>query len=325
MRATEDRPVSARARRRPAGRPREQVSGAQRVRILSAMAEVACEQGVEAATVARIVESAGVSRRTFYDLFGDRRECFVAVFDESVALAARRMVPAYERQGRWVDAIRVGLLELLRFLDEEPELARVCVVHALAGDSQMLERRAEVLKALARAVEAGRAEARGVGPPPLTAEGVVGAVLAVVHARLVESRGASLTELLGPLMGLIALPYLGSAAARRELLRPTPVAPGRSQVRGGAREALEGLSMRLTYRTLRVLAVIAGEPGISNREVADRAEIADQGQVSKLLARLERLGLICNGGAGQARGAKNAWHMTPRGAEVQGAIAIDAS
>ncbi len=41
--------------------------------------------------------------------------------------------------------------------------------------------------------------------------------------------------------------------------------------------------MRLTYRTARVLEGVAGEPGISNRVVAEHAGISDPGQVSKLL------------------------------------------
>ena len=59
--------------------------------------------------------------------------------------------------------------------------------------------------------------------------------------------------------------------------------------------------MRLTYRTALVLEEVAEHPGVSNRVVAERAGISDQGQVSKLLARLEHLGLLANTGAGQAR------------------------
>ena len=61
--------------------------------------------------------------------------------------------------------------------------------------------------------------------------------------------------------------------------------------------------MRLTYRTLRVLAEIAAAPGISNREVAEAAGVRDPGQISKLLARVEGLGLVRNTGGGQAKGA----------------------
>jgi DNA-binding MarR family transcriptional regulator len=75
--------------------------------------------------------------------------------------------------------------------------------------------------------------------------------------------------------------------------------------------------MRLTYRTVRVLVFVGAHPGASNREIAEGAEIADQGQISKLLTRLQRLELVENRGAGQSRGAANSWHLTARGTEVE--------
>ncbi len=82
--------------------------------------------------------------------------------------------------------------------------------------------------------------------------------------------------------------------------------------------------MRLTYRTLMVLSVIAAEPGASNRRVGEAAGAHDQGQISKLLARLSKLGLIHNSSAGQPRGEPNSWTLTPRGHEVQQALATSA-
>ena len=79
--------------------------------------------------------------------------------------------------------------------------------------------------------------------------------------------------------------------------------------------------MRLTYRTVRVLMAVADNPGGSNRRLADGAGIGDQGQISKLLRRLDGLGLIANTGAGFIRGAPNSWVLTAKGREVQGALA----
>ena len=54
--------------------------------------------------------------------------------------------------------------------------------------------------------------------------------------------------------------------------------------------------MRLTYRTVRVLMAIAQHPDGSNRVIGETADITDQGQISKLLGRLERIGLAANTG-----------------------------
>jgi DNA-binding MarR family transcriptional regulator len=80
--------------------------------------------------------------------------------------------------------------------------------------------------------------------------------------------------------------------------------------------------MRLTYRTLMVLSAIGMEPGASNRRVGEAAGVHDQGQISKLLGRLEKLGLIHNIGNGQPRGEPNAWTLTPRGQEVAQAFGL---
>jgi AcrR family transcriptional regulator len=313
------------ARSRPGrdGLPREHVSDIQRLRILGAMAEVASERGAGAVTVAHVVARAGVSRRTFYDLFEDREECFLVAFDEAVERVAGSVVGAWESAGSWRARVRAGLMALLVFFDEDPALARLCVVEALAAGPVALEHRGRVLAGLVAAVDEGRGETRkGVEPPPLTADGVVGAVLSVIHGRLLEAKASAgpLTGLLGPLMSMIVLPYQGQSAAQKELERPVPALSRRGQPRRA--DPLEGLDMRITYRTVRVLMVIASEPGANNREIARQAGISDQGQVSKLLTRLQHLGLAENAGEGHARGAPNAWRLTAKGEQVEHAIRL---
>jgi DNA-binding MarR family transcriptional regulator len=84
-----------------------------------------------------------------------------------------------------------------------------------------------------------------------------------------------------------------------------------------AADPMAGLEMRLTYRTVRVLSAIRERPRASNRQVANGAGIADQGQISKLLSRLEGLGLIENVDRVQGKGAPNEWCLTERGERVE--------
>ncbi len=304
--------------------PRGGVPEIQRARMLAALVEVAREHGAGQVTVAHIVERSGVSRRTFYEIFADRDACFLAAFDEAIQRAAARVVPASADGAPWAVRIRAGLLALLEFLDEEPELGALCVVDALGAGPRALERRAWVMRVLVDAVDEGRHEAKaGLCPSRLTAEGVVGGILAVLYARLASADTRPLTGLLSPLMGMTVLPYLGSNAARREIARAAPRARQRSS--RVPSNPLEGLEMRLTYRTVLVLRAIATLPGSSNRRVADAAGIVDQGQISKLLGRLEHLGLIENCGIGPARGEPNAWRLTSRGCEVERTIRQRAS
>jgi AcrR family transcriptional regulator len=298
------------------------VQEAQRTRILEAMAEALAERsgGVSAVTIEHVIERAGVSRDAFAELFADRETCLVAAFDLAVERAGTHVLPAYESESRWLDAVKAALAAFLRFLEEEPALGRLAVVHAMGGGELVLRRRMEVLSVLGGVIDRGRQEtpAGRRPPPPVIAEGVVGAVLAVIQNRMLAEDREPMIGLFGSLASVIVLPYLGSAVARRELLRPAP----RVRVAGeGLSERAERMSarqagVRLTYRTARVLGAIADYPGASNREVAERAGIVDQGQVSKLLGRLEARDLIVKIGEGRSRGAPNAWRLTERGEDV---------
>jgi AcrR family transcriptional regulator len=301
---------------------RGDVVNLQRARIITAMVEVVAERGVARSTVAHVVARSGVSRRTFYELFSDREDCFLAAFDQAVEHAAARVLLAYKEADGWLERMRAGLRALLEFLDDEPGLGRLAIVDALGAGPTALERRTRVVGVLIDAVDRGRREPRATpGLKRFTAEGIVGAVLAVLHARLTEPEPRPMVRLLAPLMGVIVLPYQGRTIAERETQRS---APRRRPAAAPAADPLRDLEMRLTYRTVRVLVAIAAHAGASNREVADASGVADQGQISKLLVRLERIGLIANVGEGHARGEPNAWRLTPRGREVERTISRQA-
>ena len=318
-----------------AGAPRVGVVEIQRARLLVAALGVVDELGYARVTVAHITGRARVSRRTFYDLFDNREDCLLAAL-ESVVERVRDELAAAGLEGlSWRERVRVGCWVVLSFFDREPVLARVLVVQALRGGLRVLERRERVLGELAGVINEGRGEnPRSADCPVLMAEGLVGAVFAVVYGRLLRGDGEPLTGLFGELVGMIMLPYLGPGVARRERDRSAPVSAtvpdveqhavssGVSAGFGGGGDVLAGLPMRLTYRTARVLGVIAECSGVSNRGVGERAGVADQGQISKLLARLERLGLIENAGEGYRAGEANAWQLTAMGVQVAQSIRV---
>jgi AcrR family transcriptional regulator/DNA-binding MarR family transcriptional regulator len=302
------------------------VEGMQRRRLLLAMSEVLAEHGYEDASIGRVCKRAGVSRRTFYEIFHDRDECLLVTFDAAVERLAEPVLAVWEGDGSWRERTRGALGALLEQLDAEPAAARVCVVETLKGGTSVMERRARVLGVLVGAVEQGRDEAKpGSEPPPLAGQGVVGGVLSVLHARLIEAplsdgSRAPFSDLASALMAMIVQPYLGGAAARRELERPLPKAAGTNS-NGIVKDPFKDLSIRFTYRTARVLATIATNAGASNRSIADTSGVSDDGQMSRLLTRLERAGLIENNGQGRTKGEANAWTLTDRGRAIQTTLA----
>jgi AcrR family transcriptional regulator len=316
------RPKSPRKR---AGREEtSHVCAVQRARILTATAQVLATHGYTGLSPVRITNRARVSRRTFYDLFENREDCFLALLNETVARTTQLALTAAAGERSWREKIRAGLSALLEFVGDEPVLGSLLITDALKAGPKVLARRANVLETLHTIIDQGRTQTKPrKDPPPLTAEGTVGAVLAVLHARLLEPDAPPPITLLNPLMSTIVLPYLGPSVAAKELERPTPSTPP-SQAKNATTQhnALESVDMRITYRTLRVLATIAEKPSASNRQIADQAGVTDQGQISKLLARLERLELIHNNGERQPHGEPNAWTLTPRGLRVAHGVGL---
>src|SRR5580692_8781024 len=194
---------------------RGNVAEMQRARLIGAAVVVVDEVGWSAVTVAQIATRARVSRRTFSDLFSDRDDCLLAMLDDAVARIEDELV-LVSAQASWCARVRGGLWTILSFLDREPVLARVCVLEAPRGGPLVLDRREEIFARLAEVLGEGSEESPREETSRLTAEGLVGAAFTIVQARLLRGDRKLLTGLVGELMGMIALPYLGPAAARRE-------------------------------------------------------------------------------------------------------------
>jgi AcrR family transcriptional regulator len=302
----------------------------QRARLLDGAVAAVSELGWSRATVASITSRARVSRKTFYDLFSEREDCLLAVLNDTLTRIEWELATANLEgvSSSWCRRMRMGLWIVLSFFDREPELARLCVVGSASGGRRVQEWRQDVIARLAEVVDEGRpGGARGERVPVLTAEGLVGAVLMILHTRLLDPERAPLSDLQGQLMGMIVLPYLGVAAALSECERPAPQVPLLSSAVGvrayrGGTDPLRNVPMRLTYRTARVLAAALEHPGSSNRFIGEQAGVYDQGQISRLLARLERIGLLANTGEGHVKGESNAWSLTVLGERVTEHLAL---
>jgi len=300
-------------RRRQAGLT---LSELQRARILGAMSTILDTESVEQASVTRVIRGAGVPRAAFYQHFMGRDDALCALVENALARSRTRVLQASEPEVGWQRKTRAGLLALLALYESEPATGRLCLTHSRQPEPRLGHMRGEVLAQLARHIAAGASQGRQP-PGALNAECTVAGVLAVIEARLGEQRAPALTSLAGELMSFIVLPYRGASAAREER------ASGRT---GGNRTGSNGAEdhhpaqLRITYRTIRVLAAIAANPGLSNVEVAQQAGIADQGQISKLLKRLQALGLVQNTGGGQELGCANEWRLTDHGRAVERSI-----
>jgi AcrR family transcriptional regulator len=295
-----------------------EVVAIQRTRILHAMTELTAEYELARITVAQILKGAGVSRRTFYELFADREACLIAACQDALEQATAYVQSAYESTARsgWQARVRSALAALLGFFDEELLLAWLLLVVAPYGGEAVLDLRARSIDVLISVIDEGRHEMpSGRQVPAVTAEGIVGGVLSILHARILARQ--PLTPLLGELMGVIVLPYVGSAAARQELHNTCPPPP--KQASSPVTTALRRLGIRITSRRARVLNALATHPGASNRVLAEASGIADAAQISKLIGLLKTHGLAHNN-TRPGPGTPNSWQLTPYGQEIERTI-----
>jgi AcrR family transcriptional regulator len=191
----------------------------QRGRLLEAMAEAVAEKGYAPTTVADVIARAGVSRKTFYEHFRDKEDCFLAAYDTGVELLLETL--------RSVDVSGLDLLEgarartraYLETLASEPAFARTFLIEVAAAGPAALERREAVhdrFAALLREqVEAAREQLPDLPAPPDEAYlAAVGATDVVVSRLVARGRGAELPGLEGVVLH-IQLSLLVSAGLPR--------------------------------------------------------------------------------------------------------------
>lgn len=200
------------------GLPREFVSRNQRERLIAGLAEAVAENGYAGTTIAHITRHAAVSRRTFYEHFASKDECFVAAYDTVMAELRRRVDEAFDEEDEWPQAIRAGIAAMLEFLTAEPHLARLSMVEALVAGPVVIERYDAAIQSLVPYFEAGR---KGrppevlAGLSPSTEEALVGGMVSLISRRVFADRTEELEALLPDLVEFALTPYLGSAEAAK--------------------------------------------------------------------------------------------------------------
>ncbi|MEJ7893244.1 MAG: helix-turn-helix domain-containing protein [Solirubrobacteraceae bacterium] len=156
---------------------REEVLASQHGRMVDAIAEVVALRGYNAATVADVVERAGVSRKTFYEHFRDKEDCFLAAYETGVEILMATMRAAGDDHRS-----RIGAY--LATLAAEPAFARTFVIEVGAAGPRALERRQAVHEAFAALT--------GTAPEALAC---VGAANELVAREIAHDRTASLPGL----------------------------------------------------------------------------------------------------------------------------------
>lgn len=108
------------------------------------MIELCAEHGYLNFSVAEVAANAGVSSKTFYQLFSDKEDCLLAAYQLSAQNLLSDMQPVAD-VGEWAGAARTVLGQLLDALQGNPTAGRLLLVEALAAGGRVRHERQRVL------------------------------------------------------------------------------------------------------------------------------------------------------------------------------------
>jgi AcrR family transcriptional regulator len=190
-----------------------------RERIMEAMLTACGERGFRDVAVKDVLEIYGGHRVQFWQQFADKDECFAAAYEAWIErLSARLLGAAVAEPGRR-DGLRAALVELFRFVNERPAIARSLFVEVRIAGGAALTAHEAVAERCARAIDGARGDAAPEeAPPPLTGAFVVGGIENCVCDALAAGEPRRLWEELPELMHFAVAPYFGERAAEEEFV-----------------------------------------------------------------------------------------------------------
>ncbi|HEV7400553.1 MAG TPA: TetR/AcrR family transcriptional regulator [Solirubrobacterales bacterium] len=189
---------------------REFVAVHKRRRIMDAIAELTAEQGYEATKIGDIVRRAGVARKTLYDNFEGKEEVFLAAFDGAVDEAVRRIEEECATvEGGWEERVQAGLAAFLRYVAEQPALARMCMIEALSATPAATERYESAVQRFVELTQ--RTVPHNDQLPETIEETLVGGVAWIVYQQIRRNETEKAEDLLPELSEFMLAPFAGAA------------------------------------------------------------------------------------------------------------------
>jgi AcrR family transcriptional regulator len=280
----------------------------QRDRLVVAMGELIAELGETAIGIHHVCQRAGVSRRTFYDLYVDRDACLL----DTLGVAQDRLVGAVaDAVGavgpEWEDRAVAASRALVGVLCADRVLGYLCVVAPLAAGREALRLRSAAMDEIGQLL----------GDPPsveaaadVVLAAALGGVWELLRRELAED--GSQDDLQAAAIYAVLTPFVGR---RRAVIRASALGHPSTFVRrwtpsnAGVSQQLGLLVTELTRQTLEYLDE---HPDATNVAVARAVDVRHESQMSRHLARLQHAGVVrCH-----KQGRTNAWQLTPHGQEA---------
>ena len=250
----------------------EEVERDQRERLQTAMIELIAERGYQAVRILDLTKLARVSRPTFYGLYTDKEELFLAAYDEIAQRTVRTTIEAYQGESTPGARLRAAMSAFAGLAAASPEAISLVVLGAFGAGPKAIERSNRTLEALEQGIrlsrDSGAFAKRGhttrrngsAAPQPnavltndLTVKIILGGIREVTAARLRQGRAGELPGLADELAAWAAsYPVKLPAGLQRP---PTARKRGPGEGRGRGSGSDEGLgragSLSTSERALR--------------------------------------------------------------------------
>jgi AcrR family transcriptional regulator len=216
-------PLYKRLPRGPHGLVRNEVIRNQRARIHGAMVEAVAQSGYEGASVKQIVALAGVSRRTFYEHFANKQDCFLQTLGLIAAHMANRANAAYQAtDGDLEHRLRAAFEQFTEDVQSNWKSVSLVVVEAPAAGTAGVTQLCRVTARVEQMLLSSFAHAPEMAALPLPViRGIVGSLHEVLSIRLRTNRAKEIPALTEELLqwtllfGTSAPDHLAERLAKR--------------------------------------------------------------------------------------------------------------
>lgn len=199
----------------PGGHPLrpEVVAHHQRQRIIDGAAKVVAERGYRSVSVADIVKSAAVARGRFYEHFGSKEDCFLALYESGTEAALEAVKEACREEADDFPArVKGGLTALLDHVEANREMAQACIVEGPAAGPAIEGRFEGMISAFADLLRSGRVARDESELPETVEETVVGGLYWLLYYALLEGKPKKVGRLLPQLEQFSLIPFAGAEA-----------------------------------------------------------------------------------------------------------------
>jgi len=191
------------------------------------MVAAVAAKGYAATTVADVLARARVSRSAFYEQFRDKEDCFLACYESGTSLVLEAVTTAFDAGVPWRQRMRGVFQSLLETFAQHPDLAKVCMVDALAAGPAANDRYRSAIAGLVLLGEKDMIGRADVPPAPrLVFLSLIGGISMILYEEILAGRTAELPELADDLTRLWLAGFVGYARAGGD---PTATESSRQQ------------------------------------------------------------------------------------------------